>query len=182
MKRRTLLKAGVGTGVLVGAGAIGFLSLKDNSNAQFASLEEVLRFIESVPSTIQVSHSGVWNAFQTFTHIAQSIEFSLFGYPQLKSSLFRSTLGPLAFSVFSMKGASTHALDEPIPGAPVLVAQGNPYQSLRYLRGALLEFIHYRRELKPHFAYGELTKEEYTQAHLMHINEHFAELKFELTD
>ena len=56
-----------------------------------------------------------WSPFKVLSHLAQSIELSLSGYPQLKSAFFRHSAGPAAFSVFAAAGAMRHPLTEAIP-------------------------------------------------------------------
>lgn len=120
----------------------------------------------------QIKLSGRWNLYQVYTHLAQSVEYSMTGYPEQKSWLFQNTVGSLAFAVFSGKGSMNHGLDEAIPGAPPLPAEGDPRLALDRLRQALLAFDAYEEPLQPHFAYGELSKAEYEQAHVMHLNNH----------
>ncbi|RLT94782.1 DUF1569 domain-containing protein [Ketobacter sp.] len=123
----------------------------------------------------EVQKAGSWNLFQVYTHLAQSVEYSMSGYPQPKSWLFQNTLGSLAFAVFAGKGSMNHSLDEAIPGAPPLAVEGDPALALQRLRQSLLAFRDYAGELQPHFAYGELSKDEYEQAHVMHLNNHLEE-------
>ena len=124
-----------------------------------------------------VTKQGAWNLFQVYTHLAQSVEYSMTGYPEQKSWLFKSTVGSLAFAVFAGKGSMNHGLDEPIPGAPALEADGDVQQALARLRQSLLDFQAFEGPLQPHFAYGELTKAEYEQAHVMHLNNHLDEFQ-----
>lgn len=104
-------------------------------------------------------------------HLAQSIEYSLTGYPMHKSDGFKDSIGRVAFSTFSFRGKMTHDLLEPIPGAPRLVADDAALAMSRLIT-ALNDFRVFNGELKPHFAYGELNHAEYTLAHVMHINNH----------
>ena len=53
-------------------------------------------------------------------HCAQSIEYSLTGYPKLRSGLFRATIGPLAKRKFIRANRMSHDVSAPVPGAPVL--------------------------------------------------------------
>ncbi len=69
----------------------------------------------------------------------------------------------------------THDLVEPIPGAPVL-GTGDKLLAFSRLLDALNDFKRYKGPLQPHFAYGELNHQEYTLAHVMHINNHLEEL------
>jgi hypothetical protein len=117
---------------------------------------------------------GAWSLPQVLEHSAQSIEYSMSGYPQMRSSLFRSTLGNAAFALFDARGAMTHSLSEPIPGAPALAA---PLPAaISRLVNALQAFEAYDRPLHPHFAYGALDKAQYTRAHLMHLADHWFEI------
>lgn len=135
------------------------------------TIEAALQTLDQLQTGL-VSTEGSWNLFQVYTHLAQSVEFSMTGYPEHKSWLFKNTVGSAAFLVFAGKGSMNHALDEAIPGAPALVVNGDASQALDRLRQSLLSFQSYSGELKPHFAYGVLTREEYEQAHVMHLNNH----------
>jgi hypothetical protein len=42
------------------------------------------------------------------------------------------------------------------------------------LKQAALAFAHWTQPLRPHFAYGELSRAEYEQAHAMHLANHFS--------
>ncbi|MDD3786906.1 MAG: DUF1569 domain-containing protein [Hydrogenophaga sp.] len=66
--------------------------------------------------------NAVWSWAQTLEHCAQSIEYSMSGYPQSRSSLFQRTVGSAALDFFAWRGRMTHDLSEPIPGAPSLTA------------------------------------------------------------
>ncbi|HEV6967540.1 DUF1569 domain-containing protein [Roseateles sp.] len=116
-----------------------------------------------------------WNLSQVLQHLAQSIEFSMQGFPALKGAWFRSTVGSAAFAVFNARGAMNHDLSEPIPGAPAL----DPAQALKLsvnrLLAAMEAFAQFSGTLRPHFAYGELTKPQYERAHLMHLANHWTQ-------
>ena len=117
---------------------------------------------------------GMGSWAQTLVHCAQSIEYSMSGFPEPKSKLFQHTLGSAAIGVFSWRGRMTHALAEPIPGAPALDVKSDPAQSVERLRASMLEFANWTEPLRPHFAYGELTKPEYELAHAMHLANHLS--------
>jgi hypothetical protein len=120
--------------------------------------------------------TGAWNLAQMLNHAAQSVEYSMRGFPQMKSGLFRATVGAAAFAVFDTRGAMSHALDEPIPGAPVLAASDAVAAAIERALKALGAFEQHSGPLQPHFAYGELDKTQYTRAHLMHLANHWAEV------
>lgn len=138
------------------------------------SIEAALQRLDQLQSG-QVTTRGRWNLFQVYTHLAQSVEFSMTGYPQQKSWLFKNTVGSLAFVVFAGKGSMNHSLDEVIPGAPLLEPEGDAQQALERLRQSLQAFQSYSGELQPHFAYGALSRQEYELAHVMHLNNHLEE-------
>ena len=121
--------------------------------------------------------SGAWTPAQIFAHVAQSIEFSLDGYPQAKPAWFQHSAGMLAYSAFTVAGAMTHDLAEPIPGAPSLAEETDTETSLARLIEAWTRFEQNRTPLAPHFAYGELDVRQYRVAHCLHLRNHLQELQ-----
>ncbi len=124
----------------------------------------------------RVLHGTTWTLPQVLQHLAQSIEFSIHGFPELKPAWFRATLGSTAFAFFNARGQMSHALTEPIPGAPALDASLSLKASVQRLLDAMDAFSAYKGEFFPHFAYGKLDREQYERAHLMHIANHWQQL------
>jgi hypothetical protein len=124
----------------------------------------------------RVVADNAWNLPQVVQHLAQSIEFSMQGYPALKGAWFRASVGSAAFAVFNARGAMSHSLDEPIPGAPALDAAQALRVSVQRLLDAMDAFAGFSGTLRPHFAYGELSKPQYERAHLMHLANHWQQL------
>ena len=110
-------------------------------------------------------------------HLAQSIRYSRLGYPQAKSALFQHTAGSVALNLFSAAGSMTHPLDEPIPGAPLLVNHLPADVAMAELVSEIEQFIAWQGDLAPHFAYGNLTKAQYYSAHYLHIQNHLTDIK-----
>lgn len=84
----------------------------------FTSLDDALRELDCLAKAAVPKPGTVWTWPQTLIHRAQSIEFSLTGFPREKSPIFQRTIGAVAFSVFSWRRRMTHDLSEPIPDAP----------------------------------------------------------------
>lgn len=120
--------------------------------------------------------TGAWSPAMIFTHLAQSVDYSISGYPEMKPALFRQTIGGAAFLAFSTAGAMRHNLAEVIPGAPTLVQGGSSDAALDRLVASLLRFEAHAAELKPHFAYGDLGKDDYRAAHIFHVRNHLDEI------
>ena len=140
----------------------------------FDSVRSAVRALAHL-QTRPLRSSGAWDVPHVLHHVAQSVEYSMTGFPRLKPAWFRATLGRLAFAVFSWRGRMTHALDEPIPGAPD-IAQGLPLgPAVERAIAALQAFDRHGGALCPHFAYGTLDKAAYTRAHLMHLANHWRE-------
>ncbi|MEO6279955.1 DUF1569 domain-containing protein [Roseateles sp.] len=123
----------------------------------------------------KVVEGNAWNLSQVMQHLAQSIEYSMQGFPALKGAWFRSSIGSAAFAVFNARGTMSHTLDEPIPGAPTLDASQALKLSVNRLLAAMDAFAQFNGTLRPHFAYGELTKPQYERAHLMHLANHWTQ-------
>ena len=125
----------------------------------------------------KVVQGNPWTLTQVLQHLAQSIEFSMQGFPALKGAWFRSSIGSAAFAVFNARGTMSHTLDDPIPGAPALDASQPLKVSVQRLLDAMDAFAQFNGTLRPHFAYGELSKPQYERAHLMHLANHWTQFQ-----
>lgn len=144
----------------------------------FADLKQVRDFLKTNSDLLRKSEpKGEWKLGKILSHCAQSIEYSLTGYPDNKSKLFQWTIGSVAFLVFSLRGKMSHGLSEPIPGAEAIADNTSVETGILRLTKAIDNFLLTETEsLKPHFAYGNLDKSGYDSAHTFHINNHLEEL------
>lgn len=169
MRRRTLLK-GAALGGVAALGA-GFWALPGEPAPAALELSAAQRLLQQLGGRPLVSLAG-WSPAEVFNHCAQSIEYSLDGYPELKPAWFRHSLGSAAFALFSARGAMRHPLAEAIPGAAPLLAPATQEAALARLQRAFARFAEHRGALQPHFAYGDLSRADYAQAHVMHLYDH----------
>ncbi|MEH6634500.1 MAG: DUF1569 domain-containing protein [Halioglobus sp.] len=174
MNRRQLLKVTASGGLLIALGG-GYSWWHEGVRAEDLTIAAARIKLDALTGNNVIS-SGQWNPTQIFDHCAQSVEYSMSGFPQHKSSLFKNTAGYAAFSVFSSRGRMTHGLSEAIPGAPYLAGESTIQVALVRLQKAMDDFQQYQDELQPHFAYGRLTKEQYEVAHVIHLNNHLEEI------
>ncbi|MBD8526912.1 DUF1569 domain-containing protein [Pseudomarimonas arenosa] len=133
-------------------------------------------WLSRLQSATEVHSQTAWPVPQVIEHLAQSIEFSLTGYPEPKPEWFQSSLGRLANAAFQRAGAMHHDLEAPIPGAEALSMQ-HLHAACRRLHKALDDFLAFSGEFHPHFAYGPLGRESYLRAHLMHLADHAAKIE-----
>jgi len=166
MKRRALL--------ILPLAAAGDLVVAEMSSLQ--GLDESLRWLDRLQHSAGGTTLGAWPIGAVLEHLAQSVEMSMDGFPRQNSRLFQKTVGSAAFAFFQWRGKMSHDLAEPIPGAPAFGAMQWQAAASR-LREAIARFNGYNGMLKPHFAYGPLTKAEYAQAHAMHIANHRDEIR-----
>ena len=160
-------------GWIAAAGVLPLIGGCDSPSVQtFPDLAAARRAVQGL--TAGWGSTGALSLAQVLEHAAQSVEFSMQGFPAPKSALFQATAGRAAFAVFDARGQMSHGLDEPIPGAPAL-KMDLPQAQARLLR-ALDAFEAHTGPLAPHFAYGALDKNDYTRAHLMHLANHWTEL------
>jgi hypothetical protein len=165
--RRSALKT---TTVLLAAAPLAGCSARLQSFTSWRQAQQAVLDLLFVPKVVQ---GNPWNLSQVLQHLAQSIEFSMQGYPDLRGAWFRSTVGSAAFAVFNARGWMSHDLTEPVPGAPALDATQALRVSAQRLLDAMEAFARFDGTLRPHFAYGELTKPQYERAHLMHLANHW---------
>nr|WP_316641019.1 DUF1569 domain-containing protein [uncultured Roseateles sp.] len=144
------------------------------------TLDQALLWLSGLENAVSARTTGTWPLGAVLDHLAQSIEMSLHGYPQPNSALFQHTAGAAAFAVFKWRGKMSHRLDEPIPGAPPLPMQGDWKIGAERLRRAINGFEAHTGPLKPHFAYGALSKADFAAAHSMHIANHQDEVVVQL--
>ncbi len=140
------------------------------------SLDDVLRWLDRLERATQVQSTTDWKMSAVLEHMAQSVDMSMDGFPEPKSALFQSTLGTAAFAVFRLRGKMSHGLTEPIPGAPALPQSEDFKPGIVRLRSAVQRFQAYAGPLKPHFAYGALSRADFALAHTRHIANHQDEI------
>jgi hypothetical protein len=170
MNRRTFIN----TLVISQAGTLSSFAMADTPKVQ--SLDDALRWLDKLEKAASVKSTTVWKMGAVFEHLAQSIDMSMDGFPQPKSALFQNTVGSAAFAVFKWRGRMTHGLTEPIPGAPALDQTDNWKHGADLLRVAIKRFNGHMGVLKPHFAYGELSRADFALAHAFHIANHQDEI------
>ena len=136
------------------------------------TLDEVLLWLDRLEQAKSVASSSSWAMSAVFAHLAQSIEMSMDGFPEHRGAFFKSTAGSAAFAWFKWRGAMSHGLAEPIPGAPALPQSGEWAPHALRLRQAVQRFQAHTGPLQPHFAYGALGQKDYALAHAMHIANH----------
>lgn len=170
-----ILAAGAIPAGLLAAGTTGCSGATTNDRRLvFRSLAEALGELDRLTRAEALQPAPAWSWTQTLSHCAQSVEYSMTGFPQARSRAFQRTVGAAAFAVFSWRGQMTHDLGEPIPGAPLLDASTDVASAASRLKRAALAFTQWTEPLRPHFAYGELSKAEYEKAHAMHLANHFS--------
>lgn len=166
MKRRDF----VASGLAAGSGLVWATPTK------VQTLSEARLWLDQLEKSPAAKTTGAWPLVSVLEHLSQSIEMSLDGFPQPKSAVFQHTIGAAAFAVFQWRGKMSHGLAEPIPGAPALTPQGDWKPAANRLRAAIARFEANTGPLKPHFAYGSLSKVEFAQAHVFHIANHQDEI------
>ena len=158
MNRRQFIKISILGGIALSVGGGGFMALGGRKNKEGLTLELSLQKLDQL-ANLTLTSTGSWNPAQIFIHCAQSIEYSMSRFPEHKPELFKSTLGKLAFSIFSFRGKMSHGLSEPIPSAPSLDPKETIAQALARLKQAFTNFQQFEGPLAPHFAYGALSKQ-----------------------
>ena len=136
------------------------------------TLDDALHWLDKLGTATEVRSTNAWKMRAVLEHLAQSIEMSIDGYPEPKSALFQKTVGAVAFAVFGMRGKMSHGLTEPIPGAPALLQLDDWKPGAARLRAAIGRFQSHTGAIKPHFAYGALSKADFALAHALHIANH----------
>ncbi len=168
------LGAVIGVGALAAPVVVSAVKPAPLAAERFATIEAALQTLAQL-KTAAPRMTGAWDLPHVLHHAAQSIEYSMSGFPVPKPAWFQATLGSYAFALFNARGAMSHDLADPIPGAPA-IAQGQPLgPAIDRASAALRAFDAHAGALQPHFAYGRLDKTDYARAHLMHLANHWTE-------
>lgn len=178
--RRRWLKFAAGSGIAAlatGAGASAWLLGPPAETGGFADVRTALEWLDMLERDVGARSLTAWPLAHVLEHLAQSVEYSLDGFPELHGPLFRASVGPLAFRAFARLGRMRHDTLAPIPGAPPLSAT-DAVLATRRLAAALQRFEAMPEDhaFAPHFAYGALAKADYRRAHLMHLADHAREM------
>ena len=172
MNRRTFVISALSCGAIGVAGGYWLNTPQHNDDMSISALQAFLRSLDASQLTSQTN----WSIARTFHHMTQSVDYSITGYPEHKPEWFKSSLGATAFAVFAAKRVMTHNLEEPIPGAPDTPTSLTADAAISQLVEALDRFQAHTGPLADHFAYGALSKAEYTLAHVMHVRNHFEQI------
>ncbi len=140
------------------------------------TLDGVLKWLDRLEKAESVKSTTTWTMNEVFEHLSQSVEMSLDGFPKPNSALFQNTVGTAAFALFKWRGQMSHGLAEPIPGAPALTLRADWRHGAERLRKAIKRFNAHTGALKPHFAYGSLSKSDFAIAHVLHVANHQDEI------
>lgn len=141
-------------------------------SARFDSLDQAMTRLDALAGQA-VTVPGTWSWAQVLEHCAQSIEYSLDGFPRLKPAIVRGTIGRLVAGRFLSRGYLGHDLAGPIPGAPTLASEDAAAAEDR-LRSAIERFEQHEGPLQPHFIFGRLDKGSFARMHAMHLADHLA--------
>jgi len=117
--------------------------------------------------------SGGWPWARVLEHCAQSIEYSMDGFPKLKPGFIRATVGRIVAGRFLSRGALSHDLQAAIPGAPALT-EDDASKALARLQQAVERFEAHDGALADHFIFGRVQKADYDHLHAMHIENHLS--------
>jgi hypothetical protein len=173
MNRRRFLARSALAAIAVSGVAVGWRRMHLPQHSLVALVDH-LQALGDLP----LRSSGVWSPYHVFTHLAQSVAYSIDGYPRMKPAWFQRSLGSAAFFAFETAGAMRHRLDEPIPGAPDIADEGDAGSAIATLIQTLQRFDAHSGALQPHFAYGALDKGQYLAAHAMHVRNHLGEILY----
>lgn len=136
------------------------------------TLDEAMVELKKLQTAANVTVTGPWSLSHVFNHLAQSIEYSMTGFPENKPAIIRNTIGKIVLFKFLSQGYMNHNLTDPIPGAPALEDAEDIGSALARLKKSILDFQNFQGQTAPHFVYGPVSKQDYDRLHAYHIANH----------
>ncbi|MBP6544899.1 MAG: DUF1569 domain-containing protein, partial [Piscinibacter sp.] len=94
-RRRALVRGSGAVLIGVSPGWLTACSPAPVSGAGFGSLPAALATLQALKDK-PLKATGAWDLPKVLIHAAQSVEYSLAGFPQPKAAWFRATVGPMA--------------------------------------------------------------------------------------
>lgn len=183
MKRSQFLAATARTGLVLAAASSGIsltACIPDDGRmvreVRFTSLAQALEELHQLEKRT-VRATGTWNLYQVLNHCAQSIEYGMTGFPEMKPAILRHTIGRIALNKFLGQGYMSHNLKDPIPGAPLLETEGKLAEAYDRIEKAITSFLAYQGPLHPHFMYDQVPKPDFDKANAMHIANHLSTME-----
>jgi len=119
-----------------------------------------------------LSPRGSYTFSETVQHAAQSIGYSMTGYPRLAPASLRVTVGRAVKHLFLNRGAMRHNLSAPVSGAPDLDPAMPDLAAIAVLRAAVARLAAFDGALQPHPTYGRCSKEQVASLQTLHLREH----------
>jgi uncharacterized protein DUF1569 len=135
-------------------------------------LAVILELADAVDAAAKPLREPAWPVGKALAHCAQSIACSVDGYPQLRSGLFRATIGRIAKRKFLRANRMSHDLVAAIAGAPEISDAITLADARVQLIAAVEKFRSHAGPLALHLAYGTCSKDDYAVLHLLHVEDH----------
>jgi len=143
-------------------------------------LPALVAFVDTLESRVRQDGSGAallsprgsYTFSETAQHAAQSIGYSMTGYPKLAPASLRVTVGRAVKHVFLRRGAMRHNLSAPVSGAPALDPGMPDLSAVQVLRDAVNRLVAFDGALQPHPTYGRCTKDQVASLQTLHLREH----------
>lgn len=180
MTRKSFLRLTAGVALAASVGGLTTGCGARGRNLKFSSLDQVLAELQLLEANAPVALQQPWSLYKVLNHAAQSMEYSMTGYPLLDPPA-RQKIARLVFNYFRKQGFMSHDLGAPVPGAPDIPSDGPLEEGYLRLRNAISDFRNFTGALFPHFSYGQLTREEWEIAHSMHCADHFSSMTYTVT-
>lgn len=137
------------------------------------NFDRMLALLDEIQQTPPQESTGTlcWPLSRICDHCTFGILSSMDGYPELKAKFYRLTIGRLAFHIFMNMGRMRHNTTSPIPSESLANSESLE-AAISRMRQAIDRFRSWSAPLKPHFAYGRLSKSQYEQVHCLHLEDH----------
>ena len=147
----------------------------------YSSLSQVLEELDRMESSTGLELQQDWSLYKVLRHLAQTIQGAMLGFSEVEPAAAQS-VGKLAFQYFKTKGYMSHNLTQEVPlvngQSEVVPDDGDLAEAYYILRNAIYDFQNFTGSLFPHFAYGELSYEDWELANAYHCADHFSSLTY----
>jgi hypothetical protein len=140
-----------------------------NRELRLHTLDEALEELERLEKG-GVATLGIWSYYQILRHLADHIDFSISGFPFVRSRFIREKIGPTLFRQMVSSGHMPAGFRSLTPETTRI--EGDAKSEMRRLKSEIQRFMSHTGPFADHPLFGRLTREEWNMLHSYHIANH----------
>jgi hypothetical protein len=143
------------------------------------TIEDLEKEINNIERAVELKTLGIWSVYQIFQHITEQLHNSMKGFPTYQPKLLRMTIGRYFLSKILKSGEMAAGYKNPY--SPKNREEGNANNAIERLKETIRDFKTYDGEMSIHPIFDKLSKDQWTQLHLIHFSLHLSFIDYDIS-